>query len=90
VPVSNACTHKKPLRLIEILDDAPEYRRGNKQLLAILLMNLVLYGLAKVYYVARNRSRDNKWIAMSEAERLNYLATTTDEGSKRLDFRFAH
>jgi hypothetical protein len=27
---------------------------------------------------------------MTEDERVNYLATTTDEGNKRLDFRFAH
>lgn len=71
-------------------DDAPVYVRGNKQLLAITCMNIVLYLLVKVYYVWRNKSRDAKWGAMSEEERLTYLATTKDEGNKRLDFRFAH
>ncbi|KAI1371953.1 MFS general substrate transporter [Hypoxylon crocopeplum] len=71
-------------------DDAPLYRRGNKQLLAILIMNMVLYCLTKVYYVLRNRSRDRKWNAMTAEEKLHYLATTTDEGNKRLDFRFQH
>jgi hypothetical protein len=50
----------------------------------------VLYLLVKMYYVRRNKQRDRIWGAMSEDERLNYLATTTDEGNKRLDFRFSH
>jgi hypothetical protein len=43
-----------------------------------------------MYYVKRNAYRDRKWGAMTEDQRLDYLATTTDEGNKRLDFRFAH
>ena len=53
-------------------------------------MNIVLYLFTKAYYVWRNNSRDKKWRAMSEDERLEYLSTTTDEGNKRLDFRFQH
>lgn len=53
-------------------------------------MNLVLYCLVKVYYVGRNKQRDTKWGAMTEEERLEYLATTKDKGNKRLDFRFHH
>lgn len=71
-------------------DDAPLYHRGNHILLAILILNIFLYLGTKMYYVKRNRWRDWKWASMSEDERLEYLATTTDEGSKRLDFRFAH
>lgn len=71
-------------------DDAPLYKRGNRQLLAIGCMNIVLYLLAKTYYVWRNKSRDTKWNTMSDHERLEYLSTTTDEGNKRLDFRFQH
>ncbi|KAK4150769.1 major facilitator superfamily domain-containing protein [Chaetomidium leptoderma] len=71
-------------------DDAPLYWRGNQQLLGILCMNIVLYGLVKGYYVFRNKRRDQKWNAMSHEERLHYLATTTDQGNKRLDFRFQH
>jgi hypothetical protein len=44
----------------------------------------------KTYYVWRNKSRDSKWNAMSDQEKLHYLTTTTDEGNKRLDFRFQH
>ena len=71
-------------------DDKPLYRRGNRQLLAIACGNIGVYLLTKVYYVWRNKSRDTKWDAMTEEERLTYLATTKDEGNKRLDFRFAH
>lgn len=53
-------------------------------------MNIVLYLLVKVYYVGRNKQRDQKWESMSEEERLEYLATTKARGNKRLDFRFQH
>ncbi|KAK4655427.1 hypothetical protein QC762_302450 [Podospora pseudocomata] len=71
-------------------DRASLYKRGNRQLLAILCMNIVVYALVKVYYVWKNKSRDKKWAAMTEEQRLDYLATTKDEGNKRLDFRFEH
>ncbi|KAF6826327.1 transporter YIL166C-like protein 3 [Colletotrichum musicola] len=71
-------------------DDAPLYKRGNRALLGIVCMNLVLYPLVKSYYAFRNRRRDRTWTGMSEEQRLAYLATTKDEGNKRLDFRFSH
>jgi hypothetical protein len=77
-------------RLTVPVDDAPLYRRGNRQLLAINCVNIVLYLLVKVYYVGRNKQRDQKWESMSEEERLEYLATTKARGNKRLDFRFQH
>jgi hypothetical protein len=71
-------------------DDAPRYRRGNRSLIGVVSMNIVLYLLAKGYYVWRNKQRDRIWGAMSEEEKRVYLDTTKDEGNKRLDFRFAH
>ncbi|KAI1495718.1 phthalate transporter [Biscogniauxia marginata] len=71
-------------------DDAPLYRRGNRQLLGILCMNIVIYLLVKVYYVSRNKYRDRKWNAMTAEQRLEYLSTTKDQGSRQLDFRFEH
>ncbi|CAG8955299.1 hypothetical protein HYFRA_00011281 [Hymenoscyphus fraxineus] len=71
-------------------DDAPRYRRGNRVLVSLCVVNIGLYTFTKVYYVMRNRSREKKWNALGEEGRLNYLATTKDEGNKRLDFRFAH
>lgn len=70
-------------------DDAPLYRRGNSVLLGIVSMNLVLYLLAKTYYVWRNKSRDRKWQAMTPEEKVVYLAESQLLGNKRLDFRFA-
>ena len=46
--------------------------------------------LIKLYYMWRNKRRDDIWEAMSQDEKNEYLSTTKDEGSKRLDFRFAH
>jgi hypothetical protein len=71
-------------------DDAPRYNRGNKVLLYLVVLNIILYVGTKVYYVKRNAQRDKKWDVMSKDEKMDYLATTTDEGNKRLDFRFAH
>jgi hypothetical protein len=71
-------------------NDAPRYNRGNHVLLALIIGNIFLYSGTKMYYVKRNAYRDRKWGAMTEDQRLDYLATTTDEGNKRLDFRFAH
>lgn len=71
-------------------DDAPRYHRGNQTLVCLVIMNLLIYILTKIYYVWRNASRDKKWNAMSEDEQAHYLATTKDEGNKRLEFRFAH
>ncbi|KAI1372804.1 MFS general substrate transporter [Hypoxylon crocopeplum] len=70
-------------------DDAPLYRRGNSILIGILSLNLVLYALAKSYYVWRNRKRESKWNEMSQDEQLIYLADHQDAGNKRLDFRLA-
>lgn len=66
------------------------YHRGNMQIVAINCLAILLYILAKVYYVLRNKQREKKWRAMSQEERDDYIQNTTDQGNKRLDFRFAH
>lgn len=70
--------------------DAPRYQNGNKNLLAIASLNIVMYLVIKTYYIWRNRSRDKKWNSLTNEEKIHYLDHTTDEGNKRLDFRFAH
>jgi hypothetical protein len=70
--------------------NCPVDRRGNKVLLGICCFNIVLFYLVKAYYILRNKGRDKIWDAMSAEEKVNYIATTKDEGAKRLDFRFAH
>ncbi|KAH6695358.1 major facilitator superfamily domain-containing protein [Plectosphaerella plurivora] len=71
-------------------DDAPLYRRGNRVILGIIAWNFVFAFLIKFYYIWRNKKRDAVWDGMSSEEKDTYLATTKDQGSRRLDFRFAH
>ncbi|PSR97310.1 major facilitator superfamily domain-containing protein [Coniella lustricola] len=71
-------------------DDAPYYRRGNKVILGIIVWSSALIIATKFYYSWRNKKRDAIWNAMTPEQRDDYLRTTTDQGNKRLDFRFAH
>jgi hypothetical protein len=71
-------------------DDKPLYRRGNVVLIGIDVLAIVLFGVAKGYYVWKNGVRAAQWDAMGEEERARYLDSTRDEGNKRLDFRFDH
>jgi hypothetical protein len=59
-------------------------------LIAITVLNIVLYITVKQYYIWRNNSKERKWKQLSAEERAIYLESTTDEGNKRLDFRFVH
>ncbi|ROV97086.1 hypothetical protein VMCG_07453 [Cytospora schulzeri] len=70
--------------------DSPDYRTGNKVILGIIAWTVCLIVGIKVYYIWRNAKRDKIWNAMTTEERDEYLTTTTDQGNKRLDFRFAH
>ncbi|KAF5860548.1 hypothetical protein ETB97_001391 [Aspergillus alliaceus] len=67
--------------------DAPRYVLGNRVLLALVCTNMAVYAATKGYYILRNRQRDRKWLAMTEEQRIEYIATTKDTGNKRLDFR---
>ncbi|OAP65089.1 hypothetical protein AYL99_01061 [Fonsecaea erecta] len=85
-------TLTRPMVLIAdrpFLDDRPRYSRGNRVLVSLCALNVGIYVFAKVYYVLRNRQRDRIWNNMTDEQRAEYLATTTDKGNKRLDFRFA-
>ncbi|KAF4989859.1 hypothetical protein FDECE_14568 [Fusarium decemcellulare] len=70
--------------------DSPRYFKANKGLLVICIwMCLVQYPGTYFYYRWRNNSKAKKWDAMTPEEQHHYRTTTTDEGNKRLDFRFA-
>ena len=71
-------------------DDKPLYKRGNRVLLAMVCLNIVLFYLTKAFYVWRNKVKEEKWKAMTPEEQRDYVLTTLDEGPKRLDFRFVH
>ncbi|KAF9239299.1 allantoate permease [Melanogaster broomeanus] len=76
---------------IYVASDSPRYERGNRILIIICCVNLVvLYSGTKAYYVWRNRQRAKIWDAMTPQEQAHYLSTTKDVGNRRLDFRFAH
>ena len=71
-------------------DDKPYYRRGNMDLFAINVLAIMLFLLTKVYYVWRNRQKEKAWNALSKEEQDEYVKNTRLQGSRRLDFRFAH
>ncbi|KZV97352.1 MFS general substrate transporter [Exidia glandulosa HHB12029] len=71
-------------------DDAPLYKRGNRVLIGITCMNIALYAFAFFFYRTINKRRDRIWNSWTKEEQEHYLATTKDEGNKRLDFRFAY
>ncbi|KAK6819356.1 allantoate permease [Apiospora arundinis] len=71
-------------------DDKPMYRRGNGALVAINIIAVFLFFATKAYYMWRNKQRETIWNAMTEEERRAYTRDTRLQGSRRLDFRFAH
>ncbi|KAA8914584.1 hypothetical protein TRICI_002872 [Trichomonascus ciferrii] len=71
-------------------DDKPQYRRGNKILLAFVCLNIVVYAGTYVYYWNLNRKKDRIWNQMSSEEQFDYIQNTKDIGSRRLDFRYAY
>ncbi|GAA5886078.1 hypothetical protein JCM6882_004256 [Rhodosporidiobolus microsporus] len=72
-------------------NDKPRYHRGNTIILGIVAANLaIVYPGTWAYYKWRNGQKEKKWGVMSLEEKSHYLATTDDEGCKRLDFRFAY
>jgi hypothetical protein len=50
-------------------NDKPLYKRGNRVLIGINVLSILLFLFAKFYYVARNKYRDRKWNAMSKEVR---------------------
>jgi predicted MFS family arabinose efflux permease len=85
VQLGNICAN-----FIYRADDKPLYHRGNTQLIIINLVSILIFILTKIYYVWRNKSRDKRWYAMTPEEQHGYKVNTKLNGSRRLDFRFAH
>ncbi|CUM64845.1 uncharacterized protein PRCAT00002460001 [Priceomyces carsonii] len=69
-------------------DDAPLYHRGNLNLFILSVAMIPLLIMTKAYYVFANKRRDRKWKEMTVEEREQYVNYSTDQGNKRLDFRF--
>jgi hypothetical protein len=71
-------------------DDQPLYTRGNRILIGIVAWNIVMFYGVKLFYIWRNKVREQKWNELTKEEQEDYAAHTKDEGLDRLDFRFAH
>jgi len=70
--------------------DAPLYKHGNRVLIAVCSLVIVVQGLTFVFYRTLNKHRDRIWDSWTEEEKKEYLDTTKDRGNARLDFRFAY
>lgn len=47
-------------------DDAPLYRRGNRDLVVVNVIVIAFFLFTKAYYVLRNKYRDKKWNSMTQ------------------------
>ncbi len=71
-------------------DDKPLYHRGNTNLIIVNIVAIVVFLLTKVYYIVRNKQKAKVWNALSKEQQDEYTKTTRLQGSRRLDFQFAH
>ncbi|EMD42289.1 hypothetical protein CERSUDRAFT_90901 [Gelatoporia subvermispora B] len=71
-------------------DDAPLYKRGNRALIGITVMNIAIYVFTYFFYREINRRRDRIWKSWTPEEQQKYLDTTTDKGSEKINFRFVY
>jgi len=70
--------------------DKPLYKNGNRILIGVCSMNIVLYILTFFFYRTLNKRREKIWQSWSTKEQQEYIRTTKDEGNQRMDFRFAY
>ncbi len=72
-------------------DDAPYYYRGNKVLISICALSLVVMLGQRWWLMLLNKRKEKVWGRMDEEERLIYqeqIAEREKDGNKRLEFRF--
>jgi hypothetical protein len=73
--------------------DSPYYPRGNKVLVSICALSLVVFVAQREYLRLLNRRKERVWSTMSGDERESYQADQVareKDGNKRLDFRFQY
>lgn len=73
-------------------EDKPYYHRGNRILLGIQVAAVLLFFLAKAYYVWRNKQKEKVWNSYTKEQKEEYIESNRhqDRGNKRLDFKFLH
>lgn len=70
--------------------DKPLYHTGNSVLFGCALAMFPILIGTKLFYKYLNSRKEKVWQGMTDEEREDYIAHTSDKGSTRLDFRFAH
>lgn len=73
--------------------DAPYYYLGNKVLIAICALSLVVFLAQREFLRWLNRRKEKVWQGMTMVERERYQSDSVErerEGNKRLDFRFKY
>ncbi|KAG2197908.1 hypothetical protein INT46_003215 [Mucor plumbeus] len=68
--------------------DAPRFHVGNWVNFGLMTIAGIFFIFQRTRYSLTNKIRANKWNAMSDNDKKEYLRTTKSEGSNRLDFRF--
>ena len=68
----------------------PTLKKGSLNLFIIMIITTVVLILTKVYYVARNRMKVNKWSNFTEEEQNSYLVTHGWKGNKTAFYNLAH
>lgn len=74
-------------------NDAPYYHTGNKILISLCVLALIVVVLQREFLRYLNRQKERTWGAMSLEEQELYQAdqvARAKEGNKRLDFRFSY
>ena len=74
-------------------DDSPYYYRGNKILISICALTLVVLLLQRTWLVVLNQKREKVWSAMTNDAKAQYqadLEATERDGNHRLEFGFKY
>lgn len=73
--------------------DGPYYKQGNKVLISICALSLVVFVVQRQYLVTLNKRKEKLWEAMNAEEQKVYqndIEARERDGNARLDFRFKY
>ena len=75
---------------MSVLIKSAETLRAETWPMLINISTILLFLIAKAYYIWRNRQKERAWHMLTDEQQTHYRKTTKLQGSRRLDFRFAH
>ncbi|RGP77470.1 mfs transporter [Fusarium longipes] len=73
--------------------DGPYYKNGNKVLISILSLSVVVFIAQRQWLVYLNKKKTETWESMTAEQQVEYQTDKEQrelDGNKRLDFRFAY